>query len=303
MPVQFNMLSSGSSGNAGVLDVGGFAVLIDFGLSPRWLARRMRRCKLSWDRIHAAILTHTHGDHWQPATLTQLAKRNVPVYCHPDHVPQLEGAKRAFKAMSAAGLIRRYAPGERLILHPDCQCVPIGVQHDSPSTCALRFEGHRSIFGCPWAIGYAADLGCWTPELAQHFADVDLLALEFNHDVPMQLASGRHPQLIRRVLSDEGHLSNEQAADFLGEILLCGEPGRLKHLVQLHLSQECNRPELARAAARRVLHRLGIEMAIHTTDQEAAGPTIRLGDTARALVRRRVARKASLFLQPLLPWA
>ena len=44
MAVQFHMLASGSSGNAGVLDVGGFGVLIDFGLSGagRRLAERMQ---------------------------------------------------------------------------------------------------------------------------------------------------------------------------------------------------------------------------------------------------------------------
>src|ERR1700722_8332557 len=178
MAVQFHMLASGSSGNAGVLDVGGFGVLIDFGLPPRRLAQRMRRSRVSWDQINAVVLTHTHSDHWQAATMTQMAKRRLPLYCHADHVEQLERASRAFKALSAAGLVRFYEPGERVILHPDCQCVPIAVQHDGAMTCGFRFEGHRSIFGCPWAIGYAADLGCWSPELAAQFADVDLLALE-----------------------------------------------------------------------------------------------------------------------------
>ena len=144
--------------------------------------------------------------------MTQMAKRRMPLYCHAAHVEQLERASRASQALSGAGLVRYYEPGELVILHPDCQCVPIALQHDAAMTCGFRFEGHRSIFGCPWAIAYAADLGCWTPELAAQFADVDLLALEFNHDVAMQLGSGRHPLLIRRVLSDDGHLSNDSGA-------------------------------------------------------------------------------------------
>jgi phosphoribosyl 1,2-cyclic phosphodiesterase len=300
MSIQFHLLSSGSAGNAAVLDIGAFSVLIDFGLAPRLLGQRMRRCKVSWDQIGAVVLTHTHSDHWQPATLTQLAKRGLPIYCHPAHVEHLAQARRAFKALSSAGLIRRYEPGERLILHPDCQCVPIALRHDAAMTCGFRFEGHRSIFGCPWAIAYAADLGCWTPEVAEQLADVELLALEFNHDVAMQLGSGRHPHLIRRILGDEGHLSNEQGAALLAEVLRNSEPGRLRHLVQLHLSQDCNRPELARSAAELVVQRLPV--SIHTSDQDQAGPTIGINDGA-ALIRSRrgSSRKKPMVEQPLLP--
>ncbi len=275
MQVRFHVLASGSSGNACVLDVGGFGVLIDFGLPPRLLTPRLRKARLSWNHIDAVVLTHTHTDHWKPATLTQLARMRVPIHCHAEHVKMLDGGRRAFAALSAAGLIRHYEPGESFALHAKCRCVPIAVDHDDPMTHGFRFEGEAH--GIPWAIGYAADLGSWRPELARHFADVDLLALEFNHDVPMQLSSGRHPLLIRRVLGDNGHLSNDQAAELLTAILKASTPGRLAHVVQLHLSQDCNRAELAEAAARQVLDLLGVDMAIHTTDRRRVGPSIAIG--------------------------
>ena len=49
-------------------------------------------------------------------------------------------------------------------------------------------------------------------------ADVDILALEFNHDVFLEKSSGRSPALIFRVLGDRGHLSNVQAAELLREV-------------------------------------------------------------------------------------
>ena len=159
-------------------------------------------------------------------------------------------------------------------------------------TCGFRFEGTG------WAIAYAADLGCWTPELARQFADVDLLALEFNHDIQMQLASGRHPLLIRRVLGDCGHLSNDQGAALLSEILKISEPGRVRHLVQLHLSRQCNRPQLAEAAAQQVLDRLAIDLQIHTTSQDHAGPSIELGKIATTLSQWQTRPPA--FVQPVL---
>ncbi|MSQ93260.1 MAG: MBL fold metallo-hydrolase [Gemmataceae bacterium] len=295
MSVQFHVLASGSSGNACVLDVGGFGVLLDFGLSPRQLAPRMQRARISWDRIHAAVLTHTHTDHWQSSTLAHLAKLRLPVYCHEEHLASFDPASRAVSALSSAGLIRHYEHGKRWALHPDCECTPISLPHDAAKTCGFRFEGRS------WAIGYAADLGSWKSEIVRQLSDVDLLALEFNHDVAMQVKSGRHPTLIRRVLGDSGHLSNDQAAALFSEILKRSEPNRLKYLVQLHLSQECNRPELAQAAASRVLERVGIEMAIRTAVQGKAGPTIRLGQAATKS-RRRAGRAEPAFSQPLLPF-
>ncbi len=289
MHVQFHVLASGSSGNACVLDVNGFGVLLDFGLSPRELAPRMKTCRVSWDRIHAVVLTHTHSDHVQAATLAHFAKLRLPIYCHEEHAKEFDHSTRAYAALDSAGLIRHFEPGERLQFHANCQCVPFVVSHDAAMTCGFRFEGPG------WAIGYAADLGSWTQKHVQQLADVDLLALEFNHDVALQMSSGRHSRLIRRVLGDRGHLSNAQAAGLFREIVQASEPGRLRQLVQLHLSRDCNRPELAAAAAQGVLDRLAIDMAIHTTCQGQAGPSLELGKVVR--------RVRTPIMQPMLPFA
>ena len=294
MPMQFHVLASGSSGNACVLDTGDFGVLLDFGLSPRQLAPRMKQCGISWERIHSVVMTHAHTDHWQAATLAHLAKLRLPVYCHEEHAKEFDHESRAFAALSSAGLIRPHEPGVPLKLHDGVTCLPIGVQHDAAMTCGFRFEGKD------WSVGYAADLGCWTPELAQQFTNADLLALEFNHDVAMQMASGRHPLLIRRVLGDQGHLSNDQGAALFAEILNRSEAGRVQHLVQLHLSRQCNHPDLAHEAAQQVADRLGIEIAIHTTNQGQAGPSITLGD--RAKPSKRQACPPAAFVQSLLPF-
>jgi phosphoribosyl 1,2-cyclic phosphodiesterase len=290
MSVKFHILASGSSGNACLLDAGGFGVLIDFGLSPRQLLPRMRRCRITWDHVHAVVLTHAHSDHWQPAALTQIAKLGVPIYCHREHLEFVDRETRAFQAVMAAGRFRWYEPGQRLDLHANCQCLPFELPHDGARTCGFRFDGDA------WAVGYAADLGSWTPALAKLLADVDLLALEFNHDVALQLESGRSPMLIRRVLGDRGHLSNEQAAALLCAILKRSEPGRLRHLIQLHLSRDCNRPDLALSAAQQALAALGIELAILTAHQDHKGTTIDLHGSS--IDRQRLDMAA--FMQPVL---
>lgn len=280
MAVHFHVLASGSSGNCSVLELDGFAILIDLGLGPRQLAGRCAQRPPLWERIRAALLTHVHGDHWNENTLKHLLQRRVPLYCHPEHTA-LRQWSSAFTALTEAGLVHHYAAGEPIAVGAACRCEPFAVKHDGGMTCGFRFEGES------WALGYAADLGSWDRDLAGRLADVDVLALEFNHDVAMQYASGRSPRLIRRVLGDHGHLSNNQAAALFAEVLRRSKRGRLQHLVQLHLSRQCNRPELAHRAAKAVVERTGAAVQLHATCQETPGPRLALGGLGRSAARCR----------------
>src|SRR5262245_379960 len=248
MALRFTVLASGSGGNATLIEADDFGLLLDAGLGPRLLAGRFADAGASWARVKAVVLTHTHSDHWDEGTLTHLWRKRIPLYCHPEHHPVLDAGSRGFAHLKASNLVRDYESGRDLDLSPKMCCLPLPLRHDGGITFGFRIEGAPDLFGGACALAYAADLGCWDASLAASLADVDLLALEFNHDVGLECASGRSPRLIARVLGDEGHLSNEQAALLLREVLRRSPPNRLRHLVQLHLSRECNRPVLAEAA-------------------------------------------------------
>jgi phosphoribosyl 1,2-cyclic phosphodiesterase len=221
------------------------------------------------------LLTHTHTDHWNDNTLGHLLKRQLPLWCHPAHHRGLEGYSTGFARLKAAGLVRDYQSGVDFTAGA-LRCRALPVRHDSGVTFGFRLSAAGDLFGQSGAVGYAADLGCWDDTLADALADVDVLALEFNHDVALECASGRSPALIARVLGDDGHLSNDQAADLLRAVLQRSRPGRPRHVVQLHLSRECNRPALAAAAARRVLEQLSRDTDVHTAAQDQVSPTLEL---------------------------
>jgi hypothetical protein len=230
------------------------------------------------------------------------------LYCHAAHHPQLQFYSPAFAHLLKAGLVRTYEIGQDLQLGPSIRCRPFEVRHDGGVTCGFRFHGPADLFGEPASLAYAADLGCWHAELARTLSDADVLALEFNHDVQMEKDSGRSPHLIARVLGDDGHLSNEQAAALLGESLRHSLNGRLRHLVLLHLSRHCNKPTLAQEAARQVLKDSHPHVLIHTAYQDRPGPSIEVGANGhsgrprKAVPNgvRRPERKVR-FSQPWLP--
>jgi phosphoribosyl 1,2-cyclic phosphodiesterase len=289
MTGRFTVLASGSSGNAALLETNGFGFLIDCGLPPRMLSARLREVGASWDSVNAVILTHTHGDHWKDFTLAELRSRRIPLYAHADHLDQLGSTAQSFDPLKRAGLARSYGDGAGLELAAGLVVRPVRVSHDSESTYAFRIDRHDA--GEPvWSVGYASDLGCGSSTLIDAFAGVDVLALEFNHDERMERNSRRPRVLIDRVLSDCGHLSNEQAGELAAAIAARSGDGFPGHLVQLHLSRHCNRPELASEVGHAALSPLNARIEVITARQDAAArsiPLARRGDSAVRLRPRR----------------
>lgn len=276
MVARFSVLASGSSGNANLLQSGDFGLLVDAGLPPRTIASRLAAVGASWRSVRAVLLTHTHTDHWNETTFAQLRALGLPLWCHAGHFAVLSSYGSAFQELLAAGLVRTYEMDEEFEIAPGLTCRPLRVPHDSEPTFGFRFAGSPDLFGPTWSLGYLSDLGCWSEELVRGIGEVDVLALEFNHDVGLERRSRRPAHLIARVLGDFGHLSNAQAANFLRTTLEQSSPGKLRHVVQLHLSRDCNRPELAAAAADEVVADRPIPVQVHTASQYRAGPILRL---------------------------
>jgi phosphoribosyl 1,2-cyclic phosphodiesterase len=272
MSVQFAVLASGSRGNAALIQGRGLGLLIDVGLGPRVLRERLRAVGSDWDRLAAVVLTHTHRDHVDVATLRALAERGIPFYCHAAHRDDLAGTD-GFQRLQASGLVREYDP-HPFLLPNGFRVEPVPLRHDSGPTFGFRVEVAAERPRKAFTIGYLSDTGCWTPAMADAVADVDILGVEFNHDVAMQRGSGRSPLLISRVLGDTGHLSNEQGADFVRAVLDRSGRHAVQHLVLLHLSAQCNHPSLALRAANDVVEGAGRRnrVIVHAARQSVSHP-------------------------------
>ncbi|MCC7423707.1 MAG: MBL fold metallo-hydrolase [Planctomycetaceae bacterium] len=269
MEIDYLVLGSGSSGNASLLRVEGAGLLIDGGLGPRQIAWRLKTHGRTWNDVSAVLLTHTHADHWQEATLKQLVGQRIPLIIHADHAAHLTSWSPSFRSLQREGLVEHYREGETASLCREKFAVSaIRVSHDAPATFGFRIACGSASTDGPWEMGFLSDLGVWRREHVEHVRGVDLLAVEFNHDVQMQRASGRPRMLIDRVLGDYGHLSNEQAAELVAAIVQETGSSRLKNIVQLHLSRQCNRPDLAQKAAHRVLSSWERPPRLQTADQD-----------------------------------
>ena len=81
----------------------------------------------------------------------------------------------------------------------------------------------------------------------------DFIIIEANHDVEM-LKNGRYPYLLKkRILGENGHLSNDAAAELCVRLAKCGT----KAFWLGHLSNHNNLPELAYSAVHNALEKAG----------------------------------------------
>ncbi|VTS05223.1 MBL fold metallo-hydrolase [Tuwongella immobilis] len=284
MSIQFSQLASGSRGNVGFLQSGGQSVLIDVGLSPRTLQSRLATIGADVRSIRAAVLTHTHGDHWKPRSLDWLLQHRIPLFCHADHFLSMGYAWTELERMKALGLVHFFLPNEPFRVTDRISATPFWVSHDARPTFGFRFE-EQALFGPLWSMAYASDLGTWDQSQLQAMANVDLLAVEFNHDEAMERRSSRPRYLIDRVLGNEGHLSNRQASELVQEVVAHSRDVLLKHLILLHLSGECNTAPLARSAAEVALFRGRSSAQILVAQQDRALPCVSLLRAKRPVQR------------------
>lgn len=223
----FCPLASGSKGNSLYLGTSQTRILIDAGISAKTVASRLHEIGVALNEIDAILITHEHTDHIKG--LTSLAiTHQIPVFANSDT------AKAIIEILGETPKFKIFSTGETFEFG-DLQIHPFSIQHDTldPVAFTIKTPEHK--------IGICTDLGFATTLVKSHLKNCDYLYVEANHQPSMVHACNRPQVYKQRVLSRQGHLSNEQCAELLAEIAHTN----LKHIHLAHLSQECNSPELA----------------------------------------------------------
>jgi phosphoribosyl 1,2-cyclic phosphodiesterase len=228
--MRFASLGSGSRGNALIVEAGTTRILLDCGFGLSDTSARLGRLGLTPEYLSAIVVTHEHDDHI--GGVARLARRHsIPVWLTHGTLTGFEALFTGIGNLHVIDNYHSFAVG-------DLQVEPFPVPHDAREPAQYVFgDGSRRL-------GVLTDTGCSTPHIAAMLSGCDALVLECNHDPGMLWASSYPQKLRERIASRYGHLDNGAAAD----LLACLDTSRLKHLVAAHLSQENNRPELARAA-------------------------------------------------------
>jgi len=253
MSLFITSLNSGSNGNCYYIGNEKEAVLVDVGISCREIERRMKRLNLSLQKLKAVFISHEHTDHIRG--LPSLVKKYpVPVYIT---TPTLRFGRLYFER----DIARNFTAHETIGVG-DLKITAFPKLHDAsdPYSFTISYNGVK--------VGVFTDIGLPCKNVIHHFRQCHAAFLEANYDDEM-LDKGNYPyHLKRRIRSEQGHLSNQQAL----ELFKKHRPAFMTHLLLSHLSQNNNCPKLVEDLFNR--HAGGVKMIVASRYQETELYTI-----------------------------
>lgn len=224
---KFVSLISGSSGNATFISDGKTNILIDCGMSGSRLKDALHAIDVLPENLDALLITHEHSDHTKGAGVIS-RRYDLPVYATIGTHAGMDIGRIEDKNI-------RFVKEDAEIEIGTIAVTPFAIPHDAQQPVGFTL----TVGGEKYSI--ATDIGKMTNTILDHVMGSKKVILESNHDIQM-LQCGSYPfPLKQRILSDRGHLSNENAAKTALYLVQHGT----EHIALGHLSEENNRPEIA----------------------------------------------------------
>ncbi len=214
--MKFHLLASGSKGNACIIESRLSKIMIDVGSTQSYLKTRFIEMGFKRSDLDAVLLTHDHIDH-----ISQLNSfKHLPLY-----------APFVLKNGVQATMVRPY----EIFRINELTILPIELSHDRDITVGYVIDdGNKKLV-------YLTDTGYVRSQDLQHIKNANYYIIESNYDPELLMLTPRPYPLKQRILSDRGHLSNDDCGWILRQVI--GE--RTTEIVLAHISQEANTPEIA----------------------------------------------------------
>ena len=226
----FHIIASGSKGNATIVVSNKTVLLIDMGITLTRLEEGLSEINLTKNDITGALFTHDHTDHISGIR-----------FLSPKIMYGLEGTLP--RLCNIVNLNKSFNVGDFTI-------TPIETSHDATNPCAYLIKDKDS------SLFYMTDTGVFLEESLPLIKDPTYLIIESNHDIRMLLNTNRPFELKNRIMSDHGHLCNEDSA--IATVSIIGE--HTKEIVLAHLSEEANTPETALEAYEKIFKHFGVSI-------------------------------------------
>ena len=246
--------ASGSGGNCALIRGRETNLLMDAGISMRRIRAALARQALTMGDVDGVLITHEHSDHVY-ALKTMLKTGPRPIYAPRTVAYHLVNALPELEAY-----LRVVPVGAPFALR-EFTLTAFATPHDTDESVGYRIEGADG------RLGFCTDTGSVTEDMLSALCGCDAALIEANHDVDM-LRYGPYPAALkRRILSDRGHLSNDDCADFACALAKSGVGG----IVLGHLSKENNTPRKAFETVREALDGEGfggVELAVAPRDED-----------------------------------
>src|SRR5688572_2370957 len=225
MSLYITSLNSGSNGNCYYIGNNTEAVLIDAGISCRETEKRMKRLGLSMSNLKAIFVSHEHADHINGIRVLS-KKYQLPVYITANTL-------RSAGKILEKDMIRHFTASQAVNIGKlSIRAFPKFHDAIDPHSFMISSNGIN--------IGVLTDIGNCCDHVIKYFRECHAAFLEANYCENM-LMNGNYPYVLKkRISSDTGHLSNDQALELFTKY----RSVQLSHLILSHLSKNNNSPDL-----------------------------------------------------------
>ncbi|MEQ8196447.1 MAG: MBL fold metallo-hydrolase [Clostridiaceae bacterium] len=247
----FCSLYSGSSGNSIFIGSDNAKILVDAGLPGKRINEALEAIGQNPSELDAIFITHEHIDHIKGVGVVS-RKYDIPIYANDSTWCAMESSLGKIKGHNIKMMDKRTT-----VEIKDMSIKSFNIPHDAAGPVGY------TVFSKGKQVSVATDFGTFTEEIKDNIKDSEVVLLESNHDVEM-LKYGPYPYVLkRRILSEIGHLSNEDCGRAIVDLFY---KGKLKNLFLGHLSNTNNHPDLAYQTVINVLNensiRPGIDISV-----------------------------------------
>ncbi len=242
MSFKISSLASGSKGNSILVSNGKTNILVDAGISFSRIKRGLQDFNLSVEDLNGVVITHEHSDHI--AGLPMLSKC-VKIFAHEKTANAI--VQKGKMTDEAFCHVDYFENGFNL---GDIFVSPFRIPHDAvyPLAYAFYSKGQK--------IAVATDIGHANRGVLNNLTSCNILFLEANHDEEM-LRTGKYPEMLKkRILGDNGHLSNSTSGKIVENVL----GNRLERVILGHLSEENNTAKMAFDTVAKSMERCGVQL-------------------------------------------
>ncbi len=225
----FCSFASGSSGNCYYIESNNQGLLIDAGIGPKTIKRRLKEINRDLSHIWGVLVTHNHYDHI--ASIGTLGEvYNIPIY---STEKILNGINDNYKITTKLYQSKRPIRTEENFAIGAFSITAFLVEHDTPECVGYYIETTTSN------LFIATDLGCINDRAAHYMQKASNIVIEANYDEDM-LLKGNYPLFLKqRILSNCGHMANHNTAKCLQEHYQT----HWENIFFCHMSKENNCPE------------------------------------------------------------
>lgn len=223
--MKFSVLASGSKGNCTYIETTKNKILVDLGMTNLYIEKKLLDLDIEPENINCIFLTHTHVDHIS-ALKVFIKKHNPKVYL----------TKKMYNELIQTINLDNCVIIDKDILIDDLEVKVFKTSHDTDDSVGYVFKSEDK------ELVYITDTGYINVKNHELLKDKDAYIIESNHDVSMLMHNPNYPHHIKiRILSDKGHLSNDDSADYISHFI----SQKTKNIILIHLSEQNNTEKLA----------------------------------------------------------